>query len=164
MRDMAAGTYSTARPRRPAARRPPGALSFLIARVGSSWLDRRLALGVTQWHSPLHAARAVQITGVRERRRLARSLEALAERAEMPHSMFLHPTVVEPCREQVREALPLILALAADLRRARPVRARGVAALDGVIADGGGACYARSDRAALVLALEQVSQWLDIQE
>jgi hypothetical protein len=165
MIDAAAGSYPSSTPRpHAAARRAPGPLSFLIARAGAPWLDRRLAAGVAQWHSPLHAARAVQITGARRRRRLARSLEALAERAEMPHNMFLHSSVVEPCREQVREALPQILMLTIDLRGARPVRARGVAALHRVITDGGGPCYVRSDRAALARALEQVSQWLDIQE
>jgi hypothetical protein len=163
MREAAAGVHSTPRART-AARRPPGALSFLIARVGASWLDRRLAAGVAQWRSPLYAARAAQITGARERRHLARALEALAERTETAHSMFLHSTVVEPRREQVREALPSILALAAALRSGGPVRARGVASLRHLIADGGGPFYSRADPGALAAALEEASRWLDIQE
>jgi hypothetical protein len=60
--------------------RPAG----LWARLRAPWLDRQLAAGVSSWHSRAHAARALQLTTHRTRRRLARVLEQLVERAEDP--------------------------------------------------------------------------------
>ena len=72
--------------------------------------------------------------------------------------------VVPPCREQVREALPLILEIASRLRATAPVGAPGVARLSVLLCDGNGPCYSCSDPGALMIALQAVSQSLDVQD
>ena len=54
-------------------------LTRLLARLRSPKLDKELAAGAASWSSPVHAARALQLTGTRHRRALARSLERLVE-------------------------------------------------------------------------------------
>ena len=71
---------------------------------------------------------------------------------------------VPPCREQVREAMPLILMIASRLRSAEPVDARGVARLRALLSDGSGPCYAPSRPGALTIALQSVSKSLDVQD
>jgi hypothetical protein len=128
------------------------------------WLDRQLAARSVPWRSPAHAARALQLTGDRSRGALARWLERLVEHAERPPARFTISAVVPPCREQVHAALPVILATASRLRSRAPVDARGVARLRALLSDGAGPCYSRADPVALTVALETISQWLDVQD
>lgn len=151
-----------ARPAGLAPRRMPPGVVWLLAHVRARRLDRQLAAGSVPWRSPVHAARALQLTSERYRRGLARSLERLVEHAERPGGQF-RGSVVQPCREQVTEALPLMLTIAARLRSGAPVDARGIARLCALLSDGAGPCYARSDPGALSGALETVSEWLDVQ-
>ena len=134
-----------------------------VARVLAPRLDRELARGIPPWSSGAHAARAVQLTGDRTRRAMARSVERLIEDVEKPRSRFMS-AVVSPCADQVRHAMPLILTLASRLRSAEPVNARGVAQLSRLLSDGGGPCYVRVHPEALTLALQQVSRWLDVDD
>jgi hypothetical protein len=140
----------------------PRRVVWLLARLRASRLERQLAAGVLPWASEFHAARAVQLTGERHRRGLARSLESLVEQAEDPTPRFMS-AVIPPCREQVREALPLILEVASRLHSGEPVDARGVARLHTLLADGGGPCYTASRPDALSVALRSVSASLDIE-
>ena len=142
--------------------RPPRT-AWLVARLRAPWLDRQLADGVATWASPSHAARALQLTGARSRRSLAGSLERLVKHAEQP-STRVGSAVVPPCREQVREALPLILEIASRLRATAPVGAAGIARLSVLLCDGNGPCYSRSDPGALMIALQAVSRSLDVQD
>jgi hypothetical protein len=135
--------------------------AWLLAHVLAPWIDRELAQGVASWRSPAHAERALQLTTSRRRRTLAAGLERLVKHAQQPIGQFRHSAVIPPCREQVREALPLILAITSQLRDGAPVDARGVARLEAVITDGAGPCYTRIHRDALNDVLELVSQWLD---
>ena len=135
-----------------------------LARARAPWLDRQLAAGSVPWRSPAHAARALQLTGDRSRGALARSLERLVEHAERPPARFTISAVVPPCREQVHAALPVILATASRLRSCAPVDARGVARLRALLSNGAGRCYSRGDPVALTVALETISQWLDVQD
>ena len=135
-----------------------------LARARAPWLDRQLAAGSVPWRSPAHAARALQLTGDRSRGALARWLERLVEHAERPPARFTVSAVVSPCREQVHAALPVILATASRLRSRAPVDARGVARLRALLSDGAGPCYSRGDPVALTVALETISQWLDVQD
>ena len=129
-----------------------------------SWrIDRDLASGVAPWHSRTHAARSLQLTSLRSRRSLARSLERLVKHAEQPCTR-VGSAVVPPCREQVREALPLLLEIASRLRATAPVGAGGIARLSVLLCDGNGPCYSRSHPGALMIALEAVSQSLDVQD
>jgi hypothetical protein len=129
------------------------------ARVRAPWLDRELAAGVAPWRSRTHAARALQLTGDRHRRALARRLEDLIERADRPHTRFMN-AALPPCPDQVSHAVASILAIAARLRDGAPVDARGVARLGELLSDGVGPCYAHMHPGALATALEAVAEWL----
>ena len=131
------------------------------ARLHAPSLDRELASGIAPWRSPLHAARALALTGDRNRRGLARSLERLIEHAQRPPGPY-RGAVVQPCREQVIEALPALLTTAGRLRSAEPIDARGVARLNILLSDGSGPCYVRIQRNALTDALQEISQWLAV--
>jgi hypothetical protein len=141
-------------------RRP---IAWLLARLRAPWLDRQLAAGVVPWRSRVHAARALQLTSARSRRALARSMEMLVERAERPPTPF-RGAAIPPCREQVREAWPLVLAIASRLRSGEPVNAHGVARLRELLSDGAGPCYLRATPDALTLALQSVCRVLDVDD
>jgi len=133
----------------------------LRARLHAPSLDRELASGIAPWRSPLHAARALALTGDRNRRGLARSLERLIEDAQRPPGPY-RGAVVQPCREQVIEALPALLTTAGRLRSADPIDARGVARLNILLSDGSGPCYVKIRRNALTDALQEILQWLAV--
>jgi hypothetical protein len=133
----------------------------LRARLHALSLDRELASGIAPWRSPLHAARALQLTGERNRRGLARSLERLVENAQSTRNQC-RGAVVYPCREQVLEALPVLLTIAGRLRCADPIDARGIARLNILLSDGSGPCYVRIRCNALKDALQEISQWLAV--
>jgi hypothetical protein len=128
--------------------------AWLLAHMRALWIDRELAQGVAPWRSPAHAARALQLTTSLRRRALAAGLERLVEHSEQPPSRFRHSGPIPPCREQVREAAPVIFAITSRLRDGAPLDARGVALLKDVITDGAGPCYEHSRRDALNDALE----------
>jgi hypothetical protein len=129
----------------------------VLLRAGT--LDRDLAAGVPTWRSPGHAARAAWLTHPRRRRGLARALELLIEHTERPTKRG-RSAAVALCREQVRDALPEIMAITSRLRSSEPIDARGVALLRALVTDGGGPCYLRSQPAALTEALREISPWL----
>ncbi len=134
----------------------------VVARLRADRIDRELAEGVVPWSTVAHAARALQLAGDRSRDELARWLEGVAKRAEEARAPLMN-AVISPCREQVREALPLILQLAERLRAEAPVNPRGVAALRRVVSDGSGPCYRHSRPDALVDALADATRWLDVE-
>ena len=133
----------------------------LSAHLHASALDRELAAGIAPWRSPRHAARALQLTRERNRRGLARTLERLVEQAEVPTTP-LRGAVIPPCREQVMEARPLLLAIAGRLRSAGPIDARGIARLRRLLSDGNGPCYVKIRANVLTNALQEISQWLAV--
>lgn len=143
------------------ARRPPGRLDRVAARVRGPWLDRQLARGIEPWRSPALAARALQLTGDRRRRALARSLERLVDRAQEPAAGIQISAVVPPCREQVRAAIPMILEVSSRLRSRAPIDPRGVARLHALLCEGAGPCYVRTYRDALKDELDEVATWLE---
>ncbi len=148
------------RPRAPRCYHPFAALA---ARVRAPWLDRQLRAGVPPWSSPVHAARALQLTGARRRLAIARALDRLIARAEQPPRGRVYCTaVVEPCREQVLDARRAIVAISGRLRGRDPIGARGMASLSDLLSDSCGPCYRRGDGGELASALENVAQWLDV--
>ena len=147
-------------PRRVA--RPP--LLFLRARLRAEALDRDLAAGAAPWRSPLHAARAVQLTSPRMRAHVAGALESLAERAVLTPFEHAGCAALPPCRAQVADALPAIREIAARLRAPEPLDARGVAATLAILRDGAGPCYHPIHHRALTRALRAASSWLDPEE
>jgi hypothetical protein len=137
--------------------------AWLSARLRAHSLDFQLGAGVPPWQSPTLAARARQLTSDHNRDRLARSLERLVELAEEPRSPY-RTSVVPPCRPQVREARPLMLAMAHRLHAREPVNARGVARLNDVLTDRAGSCYVPTRPDALRLDLEIVDKLLDVRD
>jgi hypothetical protein len=115
----------------------------LVARMLAPWLDEELARGIGASLSEAHAARAEQLTGERARRAVARSLDRLVDRAQNPRPAALIP-LVPPCREQVRDAMPLILKIRSLLVSGEPLAARGIASLKKLVSDRCGPCYVRS--------------------
>lgn len=158
-----AGAITPAAPRAVMRRRRGHPLAPLLARLRGPWLNRQLAAGVEPWRSPVHAARARQLTGDRTRRMLARGLERLVEQAEEPPSLS-RTAVIHPWRPGVREARPLMLTLASSLRGSAPVAARGIAALKDLLTNGGGPVYTPGDPNTLKRQLEIIDQWLDVQD
>jgi len=156
-------THASITPRSPrrAAARPPGLPDRFAARLHAWRIDRDLAAGEVPWSTTAHAARALHLATDRRRRALAGSLEGLVERSQRPPSL-LRSTPVEPCREQVRDALPTIMEIASRLRDGAPLNPRGLAALRVLLADGCGPCYTASRLDALTVAAEQVREWLDV--
>jgi hypothetical protein len=137
---------------------------WLLAHLRALWLDRQLAAGVVPWHSKVHATRSLQLTSDRSRRIRARSLEHLVEHADGP-TVQRRSAAVPPCRPQVSEARPVILAIAARLRATAPVDVRGMARLRLLLTDGAGPCYTPSSRPdALAVELQTVDRWLDAPE
>jgi hypothetical protein len=133
----------------------------LLARLQALRLDRQLAAGVVPWHSKVHATRSLQLTSDRRRRELARWLEDLGERADGPPVQW-RSAAVPPCRPQVSEGRPVILAIVARLRATAPVDARGMARLQQLLTDGAGPCYTPSTRPdALAVELQTIDRWLD---
>jgi hypothetical protein len=150
----------------PSAQEPTGSLrwrwiALLEARLRASSLDRELASGIAPWRSPVHAARALRLTGDRSRRGIARSLEHLVEQAQDPPSLD-RSAAIAPCREQVMDALPVLLSITGRLRSGNPIDARGIARLNRLLSDGNGPCYVRIERNALTDALQEISKWLAV--
>lgn len=135
-------------------------LLSLWARLRGPGIDRQLAVGVEPWRSPLHATRARQLTGYRNRRRLARSLERLIEEADSPRRRGL-TAVVAPSPPRVREARPEMLTLSSRLRGGGPVAPRGIAVLKDLLSDGGGPFYVPGDPETLKRRLRTIDGFLD---
>jgi hypothetical protein len=91
---------------------------------------------------------------------MARSLERLIELSAERQPLF-KGAVIQPCTEQVHEALPQILGLASRLRAPEPVAARGVASLQSLLCDGAGPCYLPTHPDALAIALQAIADMLD---
>lgn len=134
----------------------------LIARMLAPWLDGELARGLGTSLSEAHAARAAQLTTKHTRRAVAVSLDRLVDRAENPRRGFL-TWVVQPCPEQVLEAVPLIVSIRSRLRSTEPLNAEAVARLKSLLSDRAGPCYVRSDPGALSAALRDVSEALEVE-
>ena len=143
-------------------RRQPRALARLSAYLRGPLIDRRLATGTVAWRSPAYAARSVQLTSTRSRISLARSLESLVDRAHEPPKRV--SAAIPPCREQVRNAVPLILTLASRLRSNEPVDVRGITQLRELLSDGAGPCFMLLYPEALTVALQEASRWLDVED
>ncbi len=138
-------------------RRKPTLEDRLIARMLARWLDEELARGMGPSLSEAHAARAEQLIGERARRRVARTLDRLVDRAEHPRFASL---VLPPCPEQVRDAMPLILSIRSRLLSDEPLATRGIAQLNTLLRDRRGPCYFASEHGALTVALKEVSELL----
>ena len=133
----------------------------LIARMLGRWLDEELARGLGASFSEANAARAQQLTTERTRKAVARTLDRLVDRAENPRrASLIAPRA--PCREQVRNAVPLILMFRSRLLSGESLEPEEVARLKVLLADRRGPCYVPSEPDALMGALQDIVRSLDI--
>lgn len=143
-------------------RRPATLEDRAIARILAPWLDRELAGGMAASLSAAHAARVAQLSRERTRHALARSLDRLIERADDRRSRFSNWTI-RPCTAQVRDATALIRSTASRLRSDEPLDPQGIARLKTLLRDVNGPCYEPSRPDALTVALQEVSNALDVE-
>lgn len=143
--------------------RKPTLEDRLIARMLGRWLDEELARGLGASFSEANAARAQQLTAERTRKAAARRLDRLVDRAENPRpASLIAPR--PPCREQVRNAMPLILTFRSQLLSKEPLASEGIARLKILLADRRGPCYVPSEPDALMAALQEIVPSLDVGE
>jgi hypothetical protein len=138
--------------------RKPTLEDRLIARMLAPWLDEELARGMGASLSDAHAARGEQLAGERSRRRVARTLDRLIDRAQHPRSASFF---LLPCPEQVRDAMPLIASIRSRLLSGEPLAMQGIAQLKTLLRDRHGPCYVATGQGALTLALQGISDLLD---
>jgi hypothetical protein len=121
--------------------------------------DEELLAGAPQVASPLLAWRAAQLTSGHNRRVLARSLHATV----VDLDAGLLPGASPLNRPAARPQAQLIDALADRLEDlSRPVLARGILLVDGLLTDGTGPLYARSRAGELRAVLERCLTALDV--
>jgi hypothetical protein len=143
--------------------RKPTLEDRLIARALAPWLDDELARGMQTSLSEAHTARAEQLAGERARRAVVRRLDRLVARAQhqRPPSRI---TPVAPCREQVCDAMPLILAIRSRLVSGEPLAAQGIARLKTLLSDRRGPCYVSTGAHSLTVALQEIAELLHAEE
>jgi hypothetical protein len=118
--------------------RPVRVWDVLVARLGGSWLDRRLAAGEPPEASRALAVRAQCLVRPMARRELAGTLHRLIALADAGPSLIRSVPLHRP---QVRAAARELAALADRVERGGPVSAYGLAQLRSLLADGGGPLY-----------------------
>jgi hypothetical protein len=134
-------------------------LGRLALRIGirlAHWsLDERLAAGFEPDGDPALRARAVQLCSRGHRRRLAASVERLAQRSGdgPPRGMT---SAVPIAREQVAEARDSLLELAALLRDGGTVRPRGLAMTRRLLTDTDSFVYTRCAGGVVELQVQAV--------
>jgi hypothetical protein len=141
------------------AERPVRPWNLLVARLGASWLDRRLASGEPPEASLELAVRAQWLTRPRARRELARTLRRLLAHAEANPSLI---SAIPLHRRQVRAAAVELAALADRVERGGPVSAFGVVQLRSLISDGGGPLYGHARPDELSNRVRAVRAALDV--
>jgi hypothetical protein len=152
--------YLPARPGRSRSRR--GWLIRVRARLRRASLDDALARGADPCESPALAYRAARLTSERSRARTAARVTEILATARRPPRVF--SAAVEPDREEVASAEPLLLQVAGLLQSSAPVYARGVAMLEGLLGDGGSPLYRPIRRAELTRGLELIIAALEGRE
>jgi hypothetical protein len=141
--------------------RKPTLEDRLIARMLARWLDAELARGVDASFSEANAARAEQLSAERTRTALARRLDRLVDQARSSRRASL--TVGRrPSRDQVNDAMPLILSVKSRLLSGEPLALQGIARLKTLLSDHYGPCYVEGQRDALTRALQEISAMLDL--
>lgn len=97
---------------------------------------------------------AERLTSDAERERIATGIDDLIDTASRPPRIW--SVAVEPCREEIAEAAPLLKEIRSALRSDAPVYCHGVARLKLLLADGGGPIYRPVSAGHLVAELEGV--------
>ena len=130
----------------------------VAARMRAPSLDRALAHGVDPQSSPVLAARAELLLTRRLREAVASSIYQTLKDA----TAGVPPTSVRvpPARDAVRRNRRELLELAAELRQATDVSARGVAATCLLLGDGTGPLYYDAEYGVLRAAIFRARSWL----
>jgi len=142
--------------------RLPGRLASLRARLRHESLDRELAGGIAPWRSPVHAARALQLTNGRRREAYADGLERVLAETERARRRTRFSPVVMPDAAAVMLNAPLIWEIISMLRARAPVSAEGMARLRALLCDGAGPLYCAGRNEDLRQALEHIARWLPV--
>jgi hypothetical protein len=122
-------------------------------------LDAELAAGIDPASEPALALRALQLLGLRNRRRLAACLRRLVDECDRAPARSLSSAIPVP-RDQVAEARPTLVFMAELLCSADRLQPRGVAMLTQLLTDGGSVLYVRGARGVLQLRLQTILQCL----
>jgi hypothetical protein len=140
--------------------RKAGPWDQVMARTRSFTLDQELAGGASPEASVRMALRARHLTGMRERRQLARGIRHLLDKTMRPAGA---PRPLVPvCRDRVQAAAREFEALADRLMSPAPVPARGVAQVSVLLHDGCSPLYLRRNADDLAARVHQVVETLDV--
>lgn len=133
-------------------------LARVAARLRATSLDRALAQGADPLTSPALTARADLLQTGRMREAVASSIYVTLKDA----SLGVPPSSVRvpPARDAVRHNRRELLELAAELRQASDVSARGVAATRLLLGDGAGPLYTEAEDGVLRAAISHARAWL----
>jgi hypothetical protein len=102
------------------------------------------------------------LTSDRGRERLAASVEDIGAAAMRPARGF--SVAIEPSRDEVEEAGPLLIQIGDLLRSTAPVYSQGAARLESLLTDGGSPLYIPAWRGALSHELELIIAALEGQD
>jgi hypothetical protein len=139
--------------------RNPGLWDRVMAHTKAFTLDRDLARGASPDGTVRLALRARRLTGMRERRSLARAIRHFVGQADHPVGKRWPPVPV--CWDRVRASAAEFEFLADRLARQEPVSARGVAQVSLLLHDGGGPLYWDGSTDALAARVHQAVTALD---
>jgi hypothetical protein len=137
-------------------------LAHMQAQLFRSSLDSALAAGANPCESPALAHRAARLTTRKGRAKLAASAEAVLAAAARPPAV---PTsAVEPQRDEIISAAPLLIEIVELLRSTTPVYSQGVAMLKRLLQDDGSPVYAPTSRGTLDHELRRITAALEGRE
>lgn len=139
--------------------RNPGLWDRAMSHTRAFTLDRDLAGGASPDGTVRLALRARRLTGMRERRALARAIRRFVEQADRPVGKRWPP--VQVCWDRVRASAAEFEFLAGRLDRQAPVSACGVAQVSMLVHDGGGPLYWGASGDALADRVHQAVTALD---
>ena len=141
--------------------RPPRQSAFrarLTVRLRANRLDRALAAGVEPDASPQLSARAEMLRSRRGREAIAAGIYRTVKDAGVGRPAF--SVRVPVARQAVSQNRRELLELAAELRQASEVSARGVAATRLLLVEGTGPLHLEEEHGALRAAVLRARSWL----
>jgi hypothetical protein len=137
---------------------PARLLSRAHARLRAWRLDHDLIGGADPRSSPVLAARAAQLTGIRSRERLATRLEDALDTSGRPPRM--PSAAIQPPRLELEEARLALTEVMAVLRSGGPVYCQGMARLRLLLTDGASPLYYPSHPDELTEVAESIIEAL----
>jgi hypothetical protein len=146
-------------------------LTRLQARVERSSLDAALARGADPCESRVLAHRAARLTSERTRKKMAARIEDIVARAgRAPSGKVVDvysrafSAAIEPDRDEVAAAGPLLMRVQELLLSSTPVYARGVALLEELLGQGDSSLYLPSSPGDLSHQLRRIIAALEGRE